>query len=418
MLKTVRCFALPRVAFLCSSTLFDCRSGVYALAEAPSNNACFNSLDVPALKKAIGSGHVYQHHDFLSNEEVNHLWNEINRLEETGVFARSGLSNTVQANNQNFGNQDRTLCPVPWWTDSLQQAPAVSGDNPIQPIASRIQDLRHALGSLLDRPTMTDASLAHECYYSMSQVGSFLPRHMDERHEELKGAKGWLLPSRRSLSWLIYLSDPEDWTLEENGGALRAFVPKHVLDTELQQLTQDEGNLQIGWLLPTKEDANEPQIPVYLDSWFPVSFSPEDQPPEPHCILYTRNPQQKERVFLTQPWLTEGLQGISLADFLKTWAQRQSNDDKEEASGNTGLFLRGEDANNFVLIEDRPAWDAGGSEPDGTVAEDVLPSRGSLVIFDSVTVPHQVELIKRGRRVALAGWFHEETQPFPEGLYS
>jgi Rps23 Pro-64 3,4-dihydroxylase Tpa1-like proline 4-hydroxylase len=66
-------------------------------------------------------------------------------------------------------------------------------------------------------------------------------------------------------------------------------------------------------------------------------------------------------------------------------------------------------------MEDRAAWDEG-QDPRGSVVEDISPMKGSLVIFDSVTVPHQVEAIRKGRRIAMVGWFHEETQRFPEGL--
>jgi hypothetical protein len=103
------------------------------------------------------------------------------------------------------------------------------------------------------------------------------------------------------------------------------------------------------------------------------------------------------------------LGGVSIPEFLKAQTQASGDD--------SGLFLHKEDAKMFALIEDRPAWD-NGSLPDGTTSEDIAPIRGSLVVFDSVTVPHQVELIRKGNRVALAGWFHEETQPFPEGVYS
>ena len=419
----------------------------------PNNND--NILDVPKLQQAIRAGRAYQQFDFLSEDEVaNVMWKEIRHLENSGGFLRSGLSNTAQGESQNFGEKDRTLCPAPWWSDSLlgvdlsvKTSPSSSSSSPadttissavkgIGPIASRIQDLRLSLASILDRPTMNDKSLAHECYYSMSMIGSSLPRHTDERHEELKGAKGWLLQSRRSLSWLIYLSDPIDWSLEEHGGALRSFPPQSISVPETGQegqLTQDNGNLQIGWLLDTStggsSDSNNTITktygqPVYLDSWFPISSQP-GEPLEPHCILYTRDPRnRKNKIILTKPWLTEYLQGISLADFLQTWAVRQrSSETGDSGDGNDsnadadGLFLDPKYAQQFALIENRPAWDEG-FLPEGTVAEDVLPKRGSLVIFDSVTLPHQVELIKKGKRVALAGWFHEATQAFPEGLYS
>jgi len=76
------------------------------------------------------------------------------------------------------------------------------------------------------------------------------------------------------------------------------------------------------------------------------------------------------------------------------------------------LFLTREYAQQFILIEDRVAWDSG-AIPKGTIVEDLIPQRGSLVVFDSVLLPHQVETIKVGKRVALAGWFHEATQAFP-----
>ena len=49
--------------------------------------------------------------------------------------------------------------------------------------------------------------------------------------------------------------------------------------------------------------------------------------------------------------------------------------------------------------------DAG--EDGGERVLDVSPEGGSLVLFDSVSVPHEV-LATRGRvRIAASGWFHE-----------
>ena len=45
---------------------------------------------------------------------------------------------------------------------------------------------------------------------------------------------------------------------------------------------------------------------------------------------------------------------------------------------------------------------------------DVDPTAGTLVLFDSVVVPHEVLEITRGERLAVAGWFHEIQQPFPD----
>ena len=44
------------------------------------------------------------------------------------------------------------------------------------------------------------------------------------------------------------------------------------------------------------------------------------------------------------------------------------------------------------------------------VVVDVAPTGGTLVVFDSVALPHEV-LPSRGReRWAVSGWFHEDQQ--------
>jgi len=365
-------------------------------AAAADSNAAFEEnlrLDANRLRRTIDAGRVYRQRDFLSPSQVSYLLREVKDLEERGVFERSGLSNTAQK-RQGFGRKDRQLCPVPWWADSLAngdesvQAQVLASNN--NPVAAVLQQLRLSLAQVLNRPTMADPSLQHECYYSTASDGSFLPRHMDERHEETKGPKGWLLPSRRSLSWLVYLTD-EGWTLDENGGALRYF-PQQTLSPASSTGSQHEGNLQVGWLL----DGMSGSRPVYLDSWYPVAQHLT-------CVLY--KVFDGERVLLTKPWQTESLAGTPVVDFLKESAALQQQNAKG-SGGSSGLFL--EDARNFVLLEDRAEWDKG-MIPAGSVPMDVNPERASLVVFDSVMVPHQVEEILKGRRIALAGWFHEGT---------
>ena len=95
-----------------------------------------------------------------------------------------------------------SVCTLPWWNDLL-----LAGRSRTTTEATlRINQRRVQLAETLNRPSMLDNSLAHECYYSVSTEGSFLPRHMDERHEELKGAKGWLLPSA-AITILAQLSE-------------------------------------------------------------------------------------------------------------------------------------------------------------------------------------------------------------------
>lgn len=379
-------------------------------------------MDISSMKEAIASGRVYHQKNFLNQEQLQHLLSEMGQLESNNCFQRSGLSKTNKGKNQGFGNQDRSTCETPWWKDSIlvnsdANSCAAKDDDVLQSIIDKIHNLRNFLSTNLDRPTLIEPTLAHECYYSKSTEGSILPRHMDERHEETKGARGWLLPSRRSISWLIYLSD-KNWDLEANGGALRAF-PQKGFSSKGENLRSGchDGNLQVGWLSST---SSPDVIPVFLDSWFKYTNQQTGEV-EPHCVLYipkTSNPLQEkkpnDRIILTQPFLSDAIIGQTVADFVN---DRAILEKQNKMQG--GFFLREEYAKGFYLIEDRQLWSLDkDNHPPNSYVQDVSPELGTLVLFDSVSVPHEVTLVKNGNRAALAGWFHEETQPFPEDFYT
>jgi len=380
-------------------------------------------LDVEGLKTAIARGRVYQHFNFLTEDQVQILLQEIKEVEIQNKFERKGLSNKGLGQNQTFDIKlDRSICPVPWFFDALE-------GKDTREIPSLLRQLETFLSETLNRPsirsTRDDIGIYHECYYSKSEVGSRLPRHMDEKHEEAKGPKGWMTPTRRSLSWLIYLSTPADWTLEENGGALRTFPQRFISQQQPKNnlpSTTHDGNLQVGWLVggedgqPSFDDFSRP---VYLDSWYPVMgivMDSEGSVPEPHCILYVVNDSTGKREFITRPWLTEQLQGLAQMDFMKLCAEHDPVAVDGQNEETPLLFLKKIHAKAFAPLEDRMGWDRG-EIPRGSETVDILPLRGSLVIFDSVQLPHEVEIIKEGTRLALAGWFHEKTQEFPETFY-
>ena len=329
------------------------------------------------------------------------------------------MSNTNQGKNQHFGERDRTTAPAPWWVDSLQSANNLDAslfsnqyDVMLASISNKIQILRGEISSTLHRPTMMETSLAHECYYSQSKAGASLSRHLDERHEESKGPRGWILPSRRSISWLIYLSDDIKWDVNVNGGALRSFPQKEFVNYakfgKIESGCHND-NLQVGWLHSQKEGYT---MPVFLDSWFqPRIEGAEDM--GPRCILYTIKPKGKEGdgtiEYITYPWDNDSV-SLTTSAFLKMQALEDSK--MADNGQQPALFQTSEFSNGFQLIEDRESWQQG-RNPEGSFQEDIAPQRGSLVMFDSVTLPHEVMPIKLGTRAALAGWFHEETQPFP-----
>ena len=268
---------------------------------------------------------------------------------------------------------------------------------------------------------------------------------MDERHEESKGPRGWLLPSRRSLSWLIYLSETQEtndrddqqqenakqnkaWDAKQNGGLLRTFPQRHFRPSgemgwvETVQCGSHNGNLQVGWLLPTttysldKGYSNRSLVthPVFLDCWHQY-MNPYTSELEPHNVLYTvsepvgenanKDNNDKQYInYITAPWMPDAVGG-NVLEFLQQRALLESYPDHTAER----LFLS-QYASQFRLLEDREAWNRG-EDPDGSLVEDILPKRGRLVVFDSVTLPHEVTAVIKGSRSALAGWFHEETQP-------
>jgi hypothetical protein len=378
-----------------------------------SFSASCSNLNPPSILNrhelflALQNGRAYQHDNFLTETQVQFLLTELQTLQDEGKFITKGLSNTADQAQQFSTRQDRSICPVPWFVGALHQGLLDLEDR--EGIPAKLQQLQKELSLLLDRPTLANADLNHECYYSLSNVGSFLPRHMDERHEELKGAQGWLFPSRRSLSWLIYLSEPADWDIVHNGGALRTFPQEQRSmhgtapgSRKSRTASTHEENLQVGWVLSDQGHS----VPIYMDSFY---VPPGGQ--EWYCILYLVEKHLDQKTYLTRPWLTEALGGMSVSEFLRACA------DHDAASSDNLLLLfdSSQRARQFHLIEDRQAWNDG-HPPHGSIVEDIAPLRGRLVVFDSVQLPHEVLKIQSGTRRALAGWFHEKTPELTERI--
>jgi len=241
--------------------------------------------------------------------------------------------------------------------------------------------LREELSVILNRPTLADNSNEHETYFSKSSEGALLPRHLDERHEEIKGRKGWLSPSRRSISWLIYLSSA-DWSLK-NGGELRSFPQALQV---ANNVGSDDGNLQIGWLKEKK--TSDTVFPVFLDisrrSILDILLNHDGNGMKLSALYIKRNDKRK---YITKNFdIIDSGTGSARTDY------------------QSFLF---DGSNEFYRIEEVEKW-ALSSNPSGSVIEDFLPLGGTLVLFDSVSLPHEVMITKEGDRLALAGWFHEQ----------
>jgi hypothetical protein len=122
---------------------------------------------------------------------------------------------------------------------------------------------------------------------------------------------------------LIYLSEPADWDIVNNGGVLWSF-PQQSMD-DSGHSTHD-GNLQVGWL----HEETARSIPIYMDSFSlpPGSQNGSNDFPEPYCILYSVNNQQDEE-YITRPWLTEAPQGMPVPQIIQACAEQDASCNNE-----------------------------------------------------------------------------------------
>lgn len=317
----------------------------------------------------IRRGGLYVERNWLDAEEVTTLQQDVANL-ATNYFLPSGLSNRVAGDTNSFGSADRLTCTI---------TPELFGGENRERVENKLDTLRLRLQQELG---IANLDLA-EHYYSISPTGSSLPRHMDERHEETKGQKAWEAETRRSISWLLYLNDAE-WN---GGGELRAYCRKSSVDG----CGVHEGNLQVGWLPGETE-----YTPVFLDSWVktPVDNNSNNEEGElqwkPLSALY-RLSKGGERDY----------QSDSFGPGSPSWPSNMNLDPEEFAAA---LASQLHHSGSFTSVE----------SIESVSPTDVLPTGGTLVLFDSVTVPHEVLATTNGERFAMAGWFHEPTQDFPD----
>ena len=252
-------------------------------------------------------------------------------------------------------------------------------------------------------------------------TGAYLKRHVDEHHEELKGTAGWLKPTRRSLSWLIYLN--ENWNSDRNGGCLRCYERRDDHEISHRVGSRPNGDLQIGWLRPSLQDPFE--RPVFLDAQCMSDGISTDgtgiaSRNHHYCAMYIDDPiapgvtsttttSSFPKYYISQLFSAHPTLFVAGGEFLTQQL----------------LIQRKDYANRFYFIEPpkslitdwigRIRGSQRTNENESTM--DVAPLAATLVIFDSVTLPHEVLPSWDRPRWATSGWMHEdqqsiETHPF------
>jgi Rps23 Pro-64 3,4-dihydroxylase Tpa1-like proline 4-hydroxylase len=339
----------------------------------------------------IQNGKIAVVHDFFSAPEIDVLRRDatdlyINQHYTTDALASYGTSGSFDP------SKDRAVLKLQQWKNT-----ALGDWGTRRQFAARIHDLRSDLAVHLNRPALTRGDSvtqfgegSTEMSYTRFGPGAFLKRHVDEHHEELKGVAGWAQPTRRSLSWLVYLND-QNWSAERDGGCLRCFErpvpPSHHVGA------RENGDLQIGWLRATLSDPVE--RPVFLDA--------QHAPGTGNCAMYIDDPSTgtentRKIMHITKDFNAHPVLFVAGGEYL------------------TQKFLVGrrDFAERFHLIEPPKSRLndilANRRSRSDEVLEDVTPTGGTLVIFDSVSLPHEVLPTTSRERWATSGWMHEDQQ--------
>lgn len=328
--------------------------------------------------QTISQGGVVVLSDWLPPEMVQRMRRDAKGLFDDGYFVPDGLTNTALTKDQQGFNQraDRqTFRGGDGWND------AAAGDHGVrQEFADRMRILRKELAIGLGRPSLIpEDERKHEMTYNLYEPGAKLGRHLDEHHEETKGTKGWTMPTRRSVTWLVYLND--EWA-ENEGGTLHCYPRALPSKTPVGA---HEGNLQVGWIDHVQ--------PVFLDAWRASG----------QTALYRLNEKNLAREYISEMDFDVPRQPIAFDKFLVEIFQNRF-----EQISTARLDPR------FVSGDGKQQASIAGSETSEQHTIDVVPAAGTLVVFDSVTLPHSVkEVTGKRRRIAATGWFHEDSQGLP-----
>lgn len=344
----------------------------------------------PGTIEQIESGRAVVIPNWLTPSETTALRNDVKSTFEDGHFKNFILSrNPNKADN---AANDRWIMPS--FSSTAKDGPFVDptvGNFAIrQKLKVRMAEIKAVLASQMqDRPTLADeVQQMHEMEYLRYGEGALLQRHTDEHHVELKRPNGSRLPkkpnaSRRSVTWMVYLN--EDWDGTADGGQLRLHERARPSTSYVGARGPD---LQVGWL---KATSNQGEEPVFLD---PLRPGPENE----NCILYTCDAAGKKRDLSRKPFANIALY-LGGGDVL---ARKLMMDDREDAARLHLIDAPKSLVSSLMTPPSDPAGEDGGER-----VRDIVPKAGTLVMFDSVSLPHEVLQTNR-ERFGVQGWFHEK----------
>jgi Rps23 Pro-64 3,4-dihydroxylase Tpa1-like proline 4-hydroxylase len=410
-----------------------------------SNSNIMSCLLTTSHIQTIAAGGVAVIPNFLSTDMIHKMRQDAKLLHQQGYFVADGLTNTalnkdVQGFTQTADRQ--TFRGGQGWFD------VEAGDIQVRTdFDMHMNHLKHELAVGLHRPTLlTEAAEAkaavakHEMTYNWYEVGASLGRHLDEHHEETKGTKGWLLPTRRSVTWLVYLN--EDWnhlnnnnnnnntTIINEGGSLKTFPRSQEQMQQLLSSTSSEAkassmpmvqvgshddNLQVGWM--------DGFAPVFLDASLD---RPSGQTALYMVMVDNKNKNGLGRKYVSLQDFDVPRQPIEFETFLSNDYRNKGRFEQISTSrldprfAIASIVASGTTASTGSSVASTGGTTTGDSSTTATTSADpyfleIEPTAGTLVLFDSVTLPHLVHAVTGQRpRIAATGWFHEDN---PQSIY-
>ena len=362
-----------------------------------------NDGNDPLLPKSvyptIAEGKIAVIPNFIPQNEVNLLRTDAQNLWDQGKFSTDALAG-YGSTGKFDPTKDRAVLRLPQWKNSE------SGNyqNRLR-FGDLMGKVRSELAYNLNRPNLdltnsvSTTRYGHgstEISYTRFGPGAFLKRHVDEHHEELKGIDGWSKPTRRSLSWLIYLNDA-DWDGRKDGGQLRCFQRQDRPNGRIGATFN--GDLQVGWLSVTPFDPKE--RPVYLDG---------KKHDHGDCAMYYLNDDNSKQ-YITKAFQTQPIMYVAGSELL---VKKTLLSDRKDIADRFHLIEPPKAKFTDILKGDKKYSGWGEDALIGEGLEDVDPRGGTLVLFDSVSLPHEVLATKTKARWACSGWMHEDQQAVQE----
>jgi hypothetical protein len=372
----------------------DCDDSRLHLTTITETNNGNDPLLPKSMYDTIAEGKIAVLPNFIPQSEIIPLRDDAQNLWNCDKFSTDALAG-YGSTGKFDPTRDRAVLRLPQWKNN-----ELGNYANRQRFGSLMADVRSELSYNLNRPKLDqgDSTTMYgkgstEISYTRFGPGAFLKRHVDEHHEELKGVDGWSKPTRRSLSWLIYLND-QDWKGSRDGGQLRCFERKQRPMGRIG--SSANGDLQIGWLGATPLDSTE--RPVYLDG---KKHNHGD------CAMYILNEGDGSKTYISKSFQTNPIMYVAGSEQL---TKKLLFADRKDLADRFHLIEPPKSRISDILKRDKTYLGWGEDAATDEVLEDVEPIGGTLVIFDSVLLPHEVLATKNRERWSCSGWFHEDQQ--------